>query len=211
MTSEDRPVRVETDAEAEASVVGQMLSQLSKFDLATRQRIIQTLATFYGVPLRGITTVASPRASENSVLGVAGLESSFSEDRSISPKQFMFEKQPQTDVEKVTCLAYYLTHYRNMPHFKTLDISKLNTDAAQIKFSNPAVAVDNAVKTKYLVPATKGNRQLSAQGELFVQALPDREKAKAIMANVRPRRKSRRPDSESERRQENEDFEERQN
>ncbi len=103
----------------------------------------------------------------------------------------MFEKQPRTDVEKVACLAYYLTHYREMPHFKTLDISKLNTEAAQTKFSNPTVAVENAVKTNYLVPATKGNKQLSALGEQFVQALPDREKARAIMANARPRRKSR--------------------
>jgi hypothetical protein len=73
-----------------------------------------------------------------------------------------------------------------------LDISKLNTETAQVKFSNAAVAVQNAVTTGYLVPATKGNKQLSAPGEQFVQALPDREKAKAMMAAARPRRKARR-------------------
>jgi len=110
----------------------------------------------------------------------------------------MLEKQPRTDVEKVACLAYYLTHYRDTPYFKTLDISKLNTEAAQTKFANPTVAVDNAGKTNYLVPATKGNKQLSALGEQFVQALPDREKARAIMVNVRPRRKSRKNEAPSE-------------
>jgi hypothetical protein len=90
---------------------------------------------------------------------------SFSEDRTISPKQFMLEKQPRTDVEKVACLAYYLTHYRDTPHFKTLDISKLNTEAAQIKFANPTVAVNNSEKQNYLVAATKGSKQLSALGE----------------------------------------------
>jgi hypothetical protein len=103
----------------------------------------------------------------------------------------MFEKQPRTDVDKVACLAYYLSHYRDTPHFRTLDISKLNTEAAQVKFSNPAVAVDNAVKRNFLVPAPKGNKQLSTLGEQFVQALPDRDKAKAIIVTARPRRKAR--------------------
>jgi len=110
----------------------------------------------------------------------------------MSPKEFMIEKQPRTDVERVACLAYYLTHYRDQPHFKTLDLSKLNTEAAQPKFSNAANSVNNAVKRGYLAPSTKGNRQLSAAGEQFVHALPDREAAKNAMANHRPRRRLKR-------------------
>jgi len=93
-------------------------------------------------------------------------------------------------VEKVACLAYYLTHYRDTPYFKTLDISKLNTEAAQVKFSNAAVAVENATRLRYLVPATKGNKQLSSLGEQFVLALPDRDKAKEVMNVARPRRRA---------------------
>ena len=47
-----------------------------------------------------------------------------------SPKDFLFRKEPNTDVERVACLAYYLTHRRGTNHFKTIDISKLNTEAA---------------------------------------------------------------------------------
>jgi hypothetical protein len=101
----------------------------------------------------------------------------------------MLRKQPRTDVERVACLAYYLANYRETPHFKTLDISKLNTEAAQVKFSNAAKAVDNATAYGYLVPSTKGNKQLSAAGELFVEALPDRAAAKATMDSARPRRR----------------------
>src|SRR5438105_4083846 len=43
-----------------------------------------------------------------------------------TPKAFLLEKRPRTDVERVACLAYYLTHYREMPEFKTNDITKLN-------------------------------------------------------------------------------------
>lgn len=171
-----------------------VLSLLQKVDGQTRERILKSAATFFGVRLAEPANVVSHTAPSNRPEASGTY---FSEDRSISAKQFMFEKQPRTDVEKVACLAFYLTHYRDTPHFKTLDISKLNTEAAQAKFSNPAVAVENASKTNYLVPATKGNKQLSALGEQFVQALPNREKAREIMVNARPRRKARRASGDS--------------
>ena len=175
------------ELEVWTSIVG----LLQKLEPVARERILQSDVTFLGINLAASASKQPPHPFYTPPNAPSQVQPSFSEDRTISPKQFMFEKQPRTDVEKVACLAYYLTHYREMPHFKTLDISKLNTEAAQTKFSNPTVAVENAVKTNYLVPATKGNKQLSALGEQFVQALPDREKARAIMANARPRRKSR--------------------
>jgi hypothetical protein len=185
-----------SDHSTELEIVTSILAQLSRTEPETRERILNTVATFYGV---GIKATQSPSRTQPNAPAPSGSSAvSFSEDRSISPKQFMFEKQPRTDVEKVACLAYYLTHYRDTPHFKTLDISKLNTEAAQVKFSNATVAVDNASKNNYLVPATKGNKQLSALGEQFVQALPDRERAKAIMASARPRRKARRVEDEAQ-------------
>ena len=60
----------------------------------------------------------------------------------MSPKEFLLEKQPRTDVERIACLAFYLTHYRDTPHFKTLELSKLNTEAAQQKFANAANATE---------------------------------------------------------------------
>src|SRR5258705_835088 len=38
---------------------------------------------------------------------------------SLSAKEFLAEKRPKTDVERVACLAYYLTHFRETPEFKT--------------------------------------------------------------------------------------------
>lgn len=169
-------------------VLTQIVAAFQRLEPESRERMLQTVATFLGLNLRPGTN-SSP-LSAPSLPTSRNMDAPFSEDRSISPKQFMFEKQPRTDVEKVACLAYYLTHYLGTPHFKTLDISKLNTDAAQVKFSNPAVAVDNATKQNYLVPASKGSKQLSALGEQFVLALPDRDRAKQVMANARPRRRA---------------------
>ncbi|MGC9261448.1 MAG: hypothetical protein ACP5I8_15390, partial [Phycisphaerae bacterium] len=105
-----------------------------------------------------------------------------------SPKQFLEDKQPHSDADRVACLAYYLAHYRGIPHFKTVDISKLNTEAAQFKFSNAAVAVNNAALHGLLTSAGKGNKQISAVGERFVEALPDRESAKKVLQKIRIRR-----------------------
>jgi hypothetical protein len=188
-------------AEEDLEVLTSILATLQNLDPRSRVRILDTITTYFGRERAGPHRIAT----QGPQLVSGGLTTdAFSEDRSMSPKQFVAEKQPKTDVERVACLAYYLTHYRNTPHFKTLDISKLNTEAAQIKFSNPTVAVDNATRANYLVPATKGNKQLGVLGEQFVQALPDREKAKNVMAQARPRRKSKKQQRDFEPRNESE-------
>ncbi len=107
------------------------------------------------------------------------------------PKAFLKDKGPNTDVERVACLAFYLTHFRDTPHFKTQDLSKLNTEAAQPKFSNASTTAANAMKTGYLAQAPQGHRQISAFGEEFVSALPDRDAAKKVIRSLRPKRKAR--------------------
>lgn len=108
-----------------------------------------------------------------------------------SPKDFLFQKQPNTDSERVACLAYYLTHYRAAPHFKTLDISKLNTEAAQRKFANSTYSVNNAMQAGYLAPVSRGMKQLAAEGEKYVDALPDRAAAKAAFRTRKAKRQRR--------------------
>jgi len=173
-----------------AEVLSVIIAALASLDAESRKRVLDSVIGFYGVERPSISTFAMPttavpRHSEGSSLG-------FSKDFAPTPKDFLYEKQPRSDVERIACLAFYLTHYRDTPHFKTLELSKLNTEAAQPKFSNAAYASNNAAKLGYLVPATKGNRQLSAAGEEFVRALPDRDAAKRAMERARPRRLGRR-------------------
>src|SRR5258708_40200224 len=42
-----------------------------------------------------------------------------------SIKEFLLEKKPITDIERITCLAYYLRHFRNTNEFKTKDLTDL--------------------------------------------------------------------------------------
>ncbi|MEQ8407558.1 MAG: hypothetical protein RKH07_04705 [Gammaproteobacteria bacterium] len=176
----------------EAAALSQLIQILQGVSEDSRTRLLQTVITFFNIQ-PGSNIAISKRPSNPNIPVNTPVESSrstsFSEDRSMSPKEFLLDKQPSTDVERVACLAYYLTHYRDTPHFKTIDISKLNTESAQRKFANAAKATANATRNEYLVPSTKGHRQLGAVGEVFVNALPDRSAARDAVAKLRPRKK----------------------
>ncbi|WP_152541454.1 hypothetical protein [Xanthomonas arboricola] len=171
------------DVEALSTIV----SILRKLDEKTQQRVLASVHMFFDVPQKsggGFKDVQERSSRGDESQG----EQSFSRDRVISPKDFLRDKQPVTDVDRVTCLAYYLTHYKQTPHFKTVDISSLNIEAAQPKFSSASVAVDNARARGLLVPSTKGNKQISAIGEKYVELLPDKDAAMSAITSSKLRR-----------------------
>jgi hypothetical protein len=138
---------------------------------------MKAVSSFYDIGTSTRDEFVSSQASPN-------VAPKFSTHESISPKEFLAQKQPRTDVERVACLAYYLTHYRQTANFKTLDLAKINTEAAHPKFSNAAYAANNATNAGYLAPAQGGLRQISAAGEQYVHTLPDRDAAKAAMSQI---------------------------
>lgn len=115
-------------------------------------------------------------------------------DKTLDPRAFMALKKPDNDSEKMACLAYYLTHYRDMPRFKTEHIVQLNSEAAQRGFGNPHASTKNAIdQSGYLVSAGEGFRQITVRGEAVVNALPDRDavrKAQEAFPGGRKRKSS---------------------
>ena len=166
------------------AVVDKVIKDLLPFDPYSRLRVYRTVGTFFGFE-DSYPKVAG--SVDSRVPANVSREPQFSSSDE-TPKEFLLRKRPNTNVERVACLAYYLEHYRDTPHFKTTDINKLNTEAAQIKLSNASFTVNDAVKAGYLAIAAKGMKQLSAQGGQYVEALPDRDAAK----EVKPRTKSKR-------------------
>jgi hypothetical protein len=171
------------DVEALSTIVG----ILRNLDDETQKRVLASVEAFLGVKSQNLSGLRS-RQDSLSITNEIASSNTFSEDRTISPKDFVRDKQPASDIERVACLGYYLSHYRNTTHFKTVDISSLNVEAAQPKFSNASVAVDNARARGLLVASTKGSKQMSALGEKYVELLPDREAAKASLSKIKPRR-----------------------
>ena len=167
--------------------VQQIYELLSQFSDDDQPRIVRSVTALLKSDANpGMQTDKEPASSTPAG---NGRDPVFSGHEELSPKEFLKHKDPQTDIERVACLAYYLTHYRDSRYFKTIDISTLNTEAAQRKFTNPTVAVKNAYARGYLASVQqKNHRQISAIGEQYVEALPDRQSAKAVMKNARPGR-----------------------
>lgn len=180
--------RSSATAPDEAGVLQRMIADLSALPEHSRKRLIDTVCVFLGLNSAVVEPLVQPTAQHVTSSRTSSFQ--FSENDAPPVKQFMHEKKPQTDVERVACLAYYLARYRAAPHVKTKDITELNKESAHRPFSNTAFAVDNATKAGYLVPSIKGSKQISAYGERFVEALPDREAAKEIMAAARAGRRA---------------------
>ena len=161
------PATVPSD---EARILGDVITALESVESEDRHRILATILTYFdhsALPPPRRFGVSSP-SSEDSISSRPNR--AIDPDEEASPKEFLLDKLPKTDVERVACLAYFLNRYRNIREFKTIDISKLNTEAAQIKFSNAAVAVNNASLGGYLASSAKGKKQIRVTIYLTHQA-----------------------------------------
>jgi hypothetical protein len=165
-----------------AEALNTIIRTLAPLDQGSRERVLSSVFAFFNFDLpSGTKEPPTPFI-------VTASRPEFSDEQKPTPKEFLFQKQPKTDVERIACLAFYLTHFRDTPFFKTVDLAKLNTEAAQIKFSNAAYAANNATQSGYLAPAPKGQKQITAAGEQFVAALPDRDAALQAIARARRRK-----------------------
>lgn len=172
----------------ELEALGTVLGALEPLDEEQRQFVLRTAINRLGVAAAVDNT--GPAAAGGRGTARAGGDGSAELART-TPKEFMRNRQPITDVQRVACLAYYLARARDASQFKTLDLTKLNTEAACAKFSNAAVAVNNATLTGLLASAGGGKKQITALGEDVVEALPDQEQAKLALANAKKNRRRR--------------------
>jgi hypothetical protein len=147
---------------------------LGDLDSIEQTRVIEWVQQKLGL-------VPSPGAQNKQGIPASGNLGVPSQVRGTTPKAFVAEKRPRTDVERVACLAYYLTHQRNITKFKTKDLTELNKEAAQPKMSNAAFAVTNATNSAYLAAAGSGQKQITARGEAVVMALPDDARVKEAL------------------------------
>lgn len=119
----------------------------------------------------------------NSAIGqppqVPPISASVHADPTPSPRDFMSQKKPRSQVERIACLAYYLLKFRGIQSVRSIELSGLNLEAAGQKFGNISRDIDNADRQNgFIVTAGTGAKQLTARGEAVVEALPDREAVK---------------------------------
>jgi hypothetical protein len=166
----------------EIEALSDVLTALSALQTDDEKRwVLETASTRVGVAL---ATGASVSAT------TAGGARTATNNSSLTPKEFMRSKEPKSDVQRIACLAYYLTNHRETAQFKSADLWALNTEAAGPKI-NMSRAVNNATaQNGYLASAGGGRKQITALGEDVANALPNQEAVKAVEEQVgKPKRK----------------------
>jgi hypothetical protein len=174
----------------EVAALGTILTALADLDGTQRVWVLASVAAKLEIAIPN--QAGAPRLpGANAPPGGPGAAISGDPGTNAHAKAFLRAKNPTNTVQRVACLAYYLTHYRGTPKFKTRDISKMNSDAAGTSIGNPSQAVGNATtQSKYLAPAGSAKKQLTGFGEEVVNALPNQE-AVAALEKAEPARKRR--------------------
>lgn len=174
-----------TSYQRELDAIGVVLKALEPLDPTSRQFVLRTVVE--RLAITGVQTSGTGGPTPPGGLATTDLSN-------VHPKAFIKLKKPTTDVQRVACLAFYLTHGRNLPAFKTRDITKLDTDAAAGGFTHAGAAVRNATnQSHFLASAGGAKKQITSHGEDVVNALPDQEAVKKVVAEyVPPRRHARR-------------------
>jgi hypothetical protein len=111
-------------------------------------------------------------------------------------KAFLKTKAPTSDVQRVACLAYFLLQ-EGIDSFKSKDLSQLNRDGHGMTVHNMSQAVENSFKADWLSQAGKGRKKITGLGEQVVEALPDQEAVRAVLAGASRRTRRRRKGSGS--------------
>jgi hypothetical protein len=115
----------------DAAVLQKIIAELAPLSWDSRRRMTDTVCTFFNLERFQSTSDRAHSTSEPAYEGSVRQPTPltpflFSEKETPNVKQFMIDKAPTTDIERVACLGYYLTHHRNAPHFKTKEITDLN-------------------------------------------------------------------------------------
>ncbi len=164
----------------DVTALGTVLDALSQLEAPAQQWVLRTAATRLQVPVTLVPGQPVPPITPTpDVLLAAGTVGG------LGPKDFLRLKAPKSDVDRVACLAFYLTFGRQTASYAARDVTAINTEAAGPKI-NMSRAVDNAAnQSGYLTSAGKGKKQLTTLGEDVVNALPDYQKVKEIIATGR--------------------------
>jgi hypothetical protein len=158
------------------------LAAMHPLDADARQRVLDWLAAKLGVKASAGTGGAGGGGGATAGVGVGELA---------KMQPFVKHKNPGDDVARVTTLGYVLTHTGGKPAFKTSDLSKARIDAKLPDF-NVSRAVSHAKRAGFLTDAGKpGVHQTTAFGESLVEAMPDAEAIKKVLAQGKKRRRKR--------------------
>jgi hypothetical protein len=157
-----------------------------------RQRALQMFLTLLGHDSQGMgagSPSQPPPPSGGAPIGSTNATGALQ----ATARAFIAAKKPTSDVQRVTCIAYYMTHHDGRPSYKARDLAEVGT-AAAVRFSNIRQTISNATRqNKFLIPAGPQLHQITPRGEAMVDALPDQHAAKLALEQHPIRTHKKRP------------------
>lgn len=164
------------------TIKGIGLSFDQSVDKASANQIMSFVLTGSALPSQGGSAGGASAGN-----GMAGQSANLA---GLNPKQFIAQKKPKTQYERIACLGYFLHTVRQVTEFGAEEIKAINKEAAQQPISNlPNILGDTSSKYGFVSAAGGGTKQMTMLGDAVVEALPDREAVKAALAEHRPGKK----------------------
>jgi len=164
-----------------AAAVKAVYDSLTPLDENVRGFVLATVAALLG---KSQQTQAGASAT-GAVSKDSALDKMAPAQGSVTAQAFIKTKQPKSERERVLCLAYYLTHHKNQPKFKTRELTLLNSQAGEPDLSNGSMIVSNLEKQRLLGQTGRGYKRITNHGDAVVEALPDREAVKVAFSQRR--------------------------
>jgi len=168
---------------AKLKAIEVIVKELQKLDKDDRPDVVSFALQQVG--LSHPTDLNSPQSGQN--IGEGGQKSGLD----MNMADFVKAKNPKNEYQRVAVIAYYREYKQNKKEFKNAEMSQVNTaEARQPKISNITDVVTKARdRYKFLTKgAGRATHQLSTQGADIVNALPDQEAVKKLIASAKSRK-----------------------
>ncbi|MCI0618560.1 hypothetical protein L0244_36745 [bacterium] len=168
---------------AKLKAIEVIVTELKKLDEDDRPDVIS-----FALKQVGLTTPTNLNSSQSDS-NIAGGSQSAGLDMNMA--DFVKNKSPKNEYQRVAVIAYYREYKQNKKEFKNAEMSQANTqEARQPKISNITDVVTKARdRYKFLTKGTgKATHQLSTHGADIVNALPDQESVKKLIAGAKSRK-----------------------
>ena len=176
----------------ELTAMSQSLKALEGLESHVQERVIRWLCE--KLKLKTGSIAPTPAPSEHTITSAHHNTPPAATNQPIygalgTVKEFLTNKNPRKDIERIACLGYYHSRKTGNARFKTIDLSKLNAEAQYPKLSSASVAARNATNSGLLATTGGGFKCLTPAGEAYVEALPDMEAAKTAFNTKRVKRR----------------------
>ncbi|WP_462252724.1 hypothetical protein [Ferruginibacter sp.] len=158
-----------------------------------RQRVFDWIVLKYKIQsTTNIQSATSPNLGSANPLG-ANITGSNTSGIPVttSIKDFLVQKKPHDNAEKIACIVYFLEKVQGLDGVKNMDIIQGNKDGRQPSFSNASVFINHAISRQHFLTSIGGSKKaLSAKGEAIVNALPEREAVSKALAEHASKKKT---------------------